>query len=206
MRLFAQAGESGLVLGVDAGTTAARSIATGSTVTTTGSTLAATATTTTTAALTGTTGLTVVTAATGTAAGRALRLDEAGVKVNRLLDLAFTLAKLLASAGSDELLLLGVESDSALPLLVDLAALVGTTGLELAKVELLLGLLGEIVGVRDRLVLRLGLLLSAVLGGLVALGDGLTGLLVLELGVALSGAPAGSGLLVSGAVRAESVS
>ena len=62
-------------------------------------------------------------------------------------------------------LLLG-ERLSIGPLLVDLAAFVRLANLErLAKSKLLLGLLGEVVGVRDALVLGLaGFLARSVLG------------------------------------------
>lgn len=75
--------------------------------------------------------------------------------------------------------------------------------------ELLLGLLGEVVGVGDGLVLLLGgSLLSGggILGTgvlLVGLGDLLAGLLILQLGLALSGAPRESSLLVGTTARSE---
>lgn len=215
-RLFAEAGEGRLVLGVDV--SSSRATATG---TTTGTTLAAAttavttaSTTTAAAAATVTTVTTVTTVAavatvatvatvttTVTAAG-ALSLDEARVKVDSLLDLALTLAELLASRGGDVLLLVVLEGGGASPLLVELAALVGLTDLVATKSELLLGLLGEVVGVRDGLVLRFSGLGIGISGGvLVALGNSLAGLLVLELGITLVGAPALSSLLGSGAVE-----
>ncbi len=210
-RLFAEAGEGRLVLGVDVSSRASRATATG---TTTGTTLAAATTATTavttvatiaTVAAVTTTVTTVTTTATaGTTAGAAtgtVRLDEARVKVNSLLDLALTLTLLLAAATGDVLLLLVLESLGASPLLVELAALVGLTDLVTAKSELLLGLLGEVVAVRDTLVLGLsGLGISIGSSVLVALGNSLTGLLVLELGVTLVGAPGLSSLLGSGAI------
>lgn len=99
----------------------------------------------------------------------------------------------------DEFFLVVIEGLGASPLLVELAALVGLTNLVVAKAELLLGLLGKVVGVGDALVLGLGGLGGLVLGtSFVALSDGLASLLVLQLGVALVGAPALSSLLRRG--------
>lgn len=210
----AQAGEGRLVLGVDgsgviATSTSAtevrrgRSAATLGTLTTLGTlgTLrtvtagAATATLTTTS--------TAGTATAATAATGALRLDESGVEVNGLLDLALTLTLALASGTGnvDVLGLILLEGLGAGPLLVELAALVGLTGLEGGiESELLLGLLGQVVGVRDALVLGLSsLLASGILSEgllLLALGNGLTGLLILQLGLTLGSTPGLSSLLV----------
>lgn len=216
-RLFAKAGEGSLVLGVDV--SSSRTTATS---TTTGTTLAAatTAITAITSAVT-TTITTVTTASTtavttasaaastaftaGTTTGAAtgtFRLNEARVKVNSLLDLALTLTELLATSSSDILLLVVLECLGASPLLVELAALVSLTDLVATKSELLLSLLGEVVAVRDALVFGLSRLDLGISGGvLVALGNSLGGLLVLELGVTLVGAPALSSLLGSGAIK-----
>lgn len=87
------------------------------------------------------------------------------------------------------------------PLLVDLAALVGLADLEVAvETSPLLGLLGEVFGVGDALVLGLGgLLASGVLSKgflLLRLGNGLAGLLVLQLSLALGSAPGSGSLLL----------
>lgn len=203
MRLFAQAGESGLVAGVDGG----RGVVTASACTTTGVVAAAVATLTTTssAAALAATASTAATGASGTSTG-ALGLDEARVKVNSLLGLALTLALgLAAGRGSPDLLLLVlVEGLGSGPLLVELAALVGRADLGClgSECELLLGQLGEVVDVRDALVLGLGGLLSTILssgGLLLGLSNGITSLLVLQLSVALVGAPRGGSLLVRSA-------
>jgi hypothetical protein len=140
----------------------------------------------------------------GAAATRLGGLDEALVDVDDLLLLALTLTLGLATGAGNEVLFfilgdcLGVG-----PLLVLLAALVGLAGLgdTGAELELLLGLLGKVVGVGDAVVLRLSL---GLLGGswgslallLVSLGNGIAGLLILQLGIALVGAPAVAGLLL----------
>ncbi|KAM3425812.1 hypothetical protein NHJ13734_009911, partial [Beauveria thailandica] len=134
--------------------------------------------------------------ATGT-----FRLNEARVKVNYIPDLTLTLTELPATSSSDILLLIILESLGASPLLVKLTALVSLTDLVATKSELLLSLLGEIVAVRNTLILGLSGLDLGISGGvLVALGNGLGGLLVLKLGVILVGAPALSSLLSSGAI------
>lgn len=211
--LAAEAGESGLITGVDgsAVTTAATArgtAASGTTGSTTGSTASTTLTTTATTATLAATASTLATATltttAATAAARALRLGDAGVEVDGLLDLLLLLALSLASNRGEEVLLLVLEGLGVGPLLVNLGALVGLTDLQATvKTELLLGELGEVIGVRDALVLRLSsLLASGVLSeGLLLLGagNGLSGLLVLELGLALSGARLGS-LLVGTAM------
>lgn len=61
-------------------------------------------------------------------------------------------------------------------------------------------MLGQVVGVGDGLVLRLGRFLSGVLSGsilLLGLGNGLTGLLILQLGLALNGTRGGGSLVGS---------
>lgn len=205
----AKAGESGLVLGVDgSGVLAASSLLLRGVTTTLllGSTASLS---TTTASLAATAAITasataLTTTATTSAASGALRLDEAGVKVDGLLGLALTLALGLAVGTGDEVLLLLLEGLGTGPLLVELAALVGLSDAN-ASVEstLALGLLNEVLGVGDALVLGLlGLNGSGVLGGgilLLVLGDGFTGLLVLKLSVAFGGTPALGDLLISGA-------
>jgi len=174
----AEAGESGLVLGVDG----SRGVITATTrkVTAPGTTA--------TLATTGTT-----TSAASTATSRALGLDKARVEVNSLLDLALTLALGLAAAGGKVVLLLLLEGDGVGPLLVELAALVGLTDVEgVGGVGLLLGLLGDVVRVGDVLLLGLGGLLNRLLGGgvlLLGLGNSLGGLLVLKLSIAFRSTP-----------------
>lgn len=185
-----EAGEGRGILGVDgldvlASTTSTAEVTTRTTLATALAAAAATATT---------------TAATTSATG-ALRLDEARVEVNGLLGLLLTLAPVLARAGGEVVRLLLLEGLGLSPLLVGLGALVGSTGLEAGvKLKLLLGLLNEVVGVGDGLVLGLGVLFaSGVLGEsllLLGLGNGLAGLLVLQLGLTLGGAPGSGGLLV----------
>lgn len=191
-RLFAsEAGEGRLVLGVDVRGTTTSTAEVAST-----ATLAATLTTSSTAA--------AAAAAAAASTGTALRLNKSRVEVDGVLDLALTLTLLLAVASGDEVLVLSLlESLGVGPLLVELAALVGPTELEVAlEGELLLGLLGEVVSVRKALVLGLGSLLgSGVLGKgllLLRLGNGFASLLILQLGVTFSGTP-GLGSLLLGA-------
>lgn len=187
----AEAGESGGVLGVDRGsglaTAATTEVATGTTLTTLTTTAATAAATLAAAATTSTTGT--------------IRLDITRVEVNGLLDLALTLTDLLAASGSEVLLLVVLEGLGVLPLLVELATLVGGTKVEVAETELLLGLLGKVVGVGDALVLRLsgGLVTSSILDEsllLIGVGNSLGSLLVLQLGLTLLGTPRGVSLLV----------
>jgi hypothetical protein len=111
-----------------------------------------------------------------------------------------TLALSLALLGGHEvLLLLAAESFTFGEL--GAAALVGLADVLGGERELLLSLLGEVGGVRHALVLGLGLGglgLSILLEGLLLLrlGNGLTGLLVSQLGVAVIATPAVSGLLL----------
>lgn len=189
--LSAEAGEGRLVLGVDVGgSTATRATAA--------------TTTTVTTSLTTTAATSAARATTASTASGALGLNEARVEVNGLLDLALTLALLLASRARDEVLVLLVDDNGGLPLLVELAALVGATDIEVrSNGELLLSLLGEVVGVRDALILGLGVFASTVLSkGILLLGlsNGLTGLLVLQFGVTLGGTPALGGLLVGSTI------
>lgn len=217
--LRTKAGESRLVVGVEAGvvTATAGTTATGEVT----ATVATTATTLTTATATATTG-TVATAtgavATSTAAAtagstggrRALRLNPGLVDIQDVLSLALTLTLGLAAGSSNEVLAVDlVESLGVGPLLVGLAALVGLADLEaLTKTELLLGLLGKVLVVRDALGLGLGRSLRSlgVLGGgllELLLGDLLAGLLIILLGLALVGAPRLSSLLIGTAARTE---
>jgi hypothetical protein len=172
-------------------------------------TTAVTTTATVTTALSATT-TTAATASASTTTG-ALGLDEAGVEVDGLLDLALSLALGLASGGGKVLLLLVLEGLGVGPLLVELAALVGLTDLGAGlKSGLLLGLLGEVVFVGD---LLLGLLLGGGLSGssllssgvlLLVLSDSLAGLLILKLSLAFVSTP-GLGSLLVGATRVQSV-
>ena len=171
-------------------------------------TTAVTTTATVTTALSATT-TTAATASASTTTGT-LGLDEAGVEVDGLLDLALSLALGLASGGSKVLLLLVLEGLGVGPLLVELAAFVGLTDLGARlKSGLLLSLLGEVVFVRD---LLLGLLFGGGLSGssllssgvlLLVLSDSLAGLLVLKLSLAFVSTP-GLGSLLVGATRFRS--
>lgn len=223
-RLFSsEAGESGLVVGVDGSSAAAGSAATTATAevatevatgTATGTTTAtaltttlATATTTLATATAGELATGTTTAATTLATVGALgRLDEAVLELDDLLRLALALALGLATGtGEEDLLLVLDEFLGAGPLLVGLGALVGLADLQgvlVLESELLLDLLGEVVGVGDGLVLLLdgsGILRGGVLGnGLldVGLGNVLALDLVLQLGLAFGGTPRESSLLV----------
>lgn len=203
----AEAGESGLVAGVDGSAALSSSLrsaaATATGVVTTTATVTTTLSTTTATAATATAGTTSATTS-------ALGLDESRVEVNGLLDLALTLSLGLASSGGEVLLLLVLEGLGVGPLLVELAALVGLADLE-TRLEsgLLLSLLGEVVVVRD---LLLGLLLGGSLSSgsllssgvlLLVLSDSLAGLLVLKLSSTLVGTPGLGSLLVRAAVTAE---
>jgi hypothetical protein len=206
--LFAtEARESRLVAGVDGGsvlTTATGGATEAATATVTATaTVAAASTTLTTASTTTTTGAGAATAsATGT-----LGLDEAGVEVDGLLDLALALTLLLGSASGDvDVLVVLLEGFGVGPLLVELGALVGLADLEASvEAELLLGELSKVVGVRDALILGLSRLLASTILNksllLLALSDGLASLLVLQLGLTLVGAPGSVGLLVGSAKR-----
>lgn len=190
----AEAGEGRLVLGVDGLALLGATTAAATEVTTAGTT-AATATAT---LATGTT--TAATAATGTL------LNEAVLKLDKLLDLALALALRLAGSGGEELFLLILgDRNEVLPLvlldvLVRLADIESGLGLE---GRLLLKLLSEVLLVADVLVLGL-LLFSLGLGGslalgsllLLRLGNGLASLRVLKLSIALVGTPRLGGLLL----------
>lgn len=213
----AEAGESRLVVGIEAGViTAAASTATGkvtATVATTATTLAtATATTGTIATSTIATATAAVTASaaaatTGSTSRRALGLNPGLVNIQDVLSLALTLALGLATGSSNEVLaIVLVESLGIGPLLVGLAALIGLADLEATKTELLLGLLGKVLLVRNALGLRLGRSLGAlsILSGSLLelpLRDLLAGLLILLLSIAFVGAPRLSSLLVGTAGR-----
>jgi hypothetical protein len=156
-------------------------------------------------ATTASTGAAAATATTAAAASGSLRLDEAGVKVNGLLHLALTLTLLLAAGASKVDVLLLLERLGVSPLLVELASLVGGSDLDLRfESSLLLGLLDEVVGVRDALIFGLnGLLGSGILGLvllLLCLSLGLTGLLVLKLSIAFGGTPRLSCLLIGATI------
>ena len=147
----------------------------------------------------------VATAATAAAAAASgarratLGLDVAVVELDELLLLALALALDLAARAADELVILLLDQGlGAGPLLVNLAALVGLAdrqgGVER---QLLLCLLGEVVGIRHVVVLGLGLgsLGLVAFGKSLALGNGLlllglgerlASLLVLQLGLAFS--------------------
>jgi hypothetical protein len=198
----AQAGEGRLIIGVDglvllATATAATEVAAGSAA---GGTTGSTATTATASITTGSVA-TGATATTAAAAPSALRLDVTVLELDELLGLALTLALGLA-AGAGEELLLGVLGDGSevLPLVV-LDTLVGLADAQGAKAGLLLGELSKVLVVGDVLVLGL-LLLSLALGGsltlglLLGLGDLSASLLILQLGLALVGAPRLGSLLL----------
>ena len=201
-RLFAQGRESRLIAGVDGGgrtTTRGGSTTTGGGSTTGGATSATRATTTAAEVTTVTTTTTGATTSLG-------RLDIALVDVNDLLDLALTLTLGLAAGGGDEVLVLLLdELLGGVPLLVLLGALVGLADLQRVQAGTLLSLLSKVGIQSDLHLLRLLRLLggSLSLGSLhLGLGDGLAGLLVLQLGVAFGGAPALSGLLLRVATAA----
>jgi hypothetical protein len=198
----AEAGESRLVVGVDSSVALSSSLRSA----------AATAAVTSTATVTTTLSASATTAATASASttSGALGLDETGVEVNGLLDLALSLALGLASGGGKVLLLLVLEGLGVGPLLVELAALVGLTDLEARlKSGLLLSLLGEVFFVGD---LLLGLLLGGGLSGssllssgvlLLVLSDSLASLLILKLSLAFVSAPGLGSLLVGATVATE---
>jgi hypothetical protein len=216
-----QARESRLVVGVDGSSAAGTGTATATTEVTTGGATGGTATTTlttatatlaTTTARELATGTTASTAALATLAGR---LDEAVLELDELLLLALTLAlSLAAGTGEEDLVLLALDELLGVgPLLVLLGALVGLADLQgvfLLESELLLGQLGEVVGVRDGLVLLLsgglvdrgGILGTSLL--LIGLGDLLASLLVLQLSLTLSGTPRKSSLLVGATAKSRS--
>lgn len=199
----AKAGEGRLVVGVDRSSAAVTTTAGG---TTTGSTTAGTAPSTglTTAATGRLATASATTTATTTAATATLlgSLNEAVLKLDDLLLLALTLALGLATGAGEVILGLLDEFLGLVPLLVESRALVGLADLQGigSKSGLLLGLLDKVVGVRDGLILLLGL--SSRGGGVslsilgISLGDGLGGLLVLELGLTLVATPSLSSSLV----------
>lgn len=204
--LVAEAGEGRLIVGVDGSSLVlgAGGTATGSTTGSTAGSATATA-----GIATGTT-----TAAASTTTSGTLGLDETLVDLEDLLDLALTLALLLAGGASNELLgLILLEGLGVGPLLVlndtlvGLADLEGGLGLESG---LLLSELGEVLRVGDvLLLLLLGDSLSGglTLGGgllLLSLGDLLGGLLILQLGLALGSAPGKGSLLLGSASQGVS--
>jgi len=196
--LFAERGEGLLVVGIDGDVltaTATAVLSTRAITTSTSTTSGATAGSATGSATTGT-----ATSTTSTASS--LRLDVALVNLDNLLDLSLTLTLGLAGAGGgDEVVILVLDEGLGVgPLLIKLATLVGLSDLGgTLESQLLLGELGEVLLVRDVLVLRLGLdgLLGLTLAFSLSLGlsDLLASDLVLQLGLALSGAPGLSSLL-----------
>jgi hypothetical protein len=155
-----------------------------------------------------TTAFTTATTTVATAASTASTLTGRGsehavtieLDVDLLLALALTLG-LGTLAGHVGLLLFLTGQGLALGELLA-AALVGLADVLGSKGELLLGLLDEVGGVGLALVFRLGLGLVLALGGisygvlLLGLGDGLSGLLVFELSVAVVSTPAVRSLLL----------
>jgi hypothetical protein len=221
--LCAQAGESAGVGDVGAGlvsTTASASTgfaATTSTLATTASTAelaTAFATTATALAATEFTAATTASLATATATLAATAsttstaLTRRGsehtvaieLDVDLLLALTFTLGLGILSGHEDLLLFLAGQGLALRELLA--AALVGLADVLGGQAELLLSLLNKVGGVGLAPVFRLRLGLVLTLGGvsdsllLFGLGDGLAGLLVLELSVAVVSTPAVSSLLL----------
>lgn len=207
--LFTQAGESRLIVGVDGLVLLATAAAT-TELTTTGSTATELTARSTAATATGTVTTTTATVtagsttATATATPGALRLlMEAVVDLQEGLGLALTLTLGLATGAGEKLLLLVLLGDRGeiLPLVI-LHALVGLADLELGgKGSLLLGELGKVLVVGEMLRLRLlllGFAFSSTLafGLLLGLGNLSAGLLVLQLGLALVGAPRLGSLLL----------
>lgn len=202
--LAAQAGESTGVVGVDGGraATSTTGAATGEAVTTargtsTGSTAGSTTATVATLSSTTTVTTTASAAATATLTGAVgRRLLPLVVSDEDVLLLALALALLLASRTGDEVLIVVLDEGlgaSPLLLLLGVDTLVGLAG-RCAGVQgsPLLGLLGEVGLKSDLLRLRLlGLGLGILSLGILLLGlsNGLTGLLVVELGSSLGGAP-----------------
>lgn len=203
--IAAQAGESTGIVGVDGGgaatsttgtatreaVTTTRSTSTGSTAGSTSATVATLTTTATTVSTTASGTTTALAALTGLTGAFARRTVIPG---DYLLRLGLALAQLLASRSGDEDLLLVVldEGLGTIPLLV-VGTLVGlASGCAGVQGSILLGQLG-IVGIeRDLLELRLlGLGLGILSLGILLLGlsNGLTGLLVVELGSTLGGTP-----------------
>lgn len=170
--------------------TTARGTSTGSTA---GSTTATVATLSSAATVTTTASATATAAVTG-AVGRLLL--PLVLSDENVLRLALALALLLASRRSDEVLIVFLDEGlgaSPLLLLLGVDTLVGLAS-RCAGVQgsLLLGLLGEVSLEKDLLGLRLlglglGILSLSIL--LLGLSNGLTGLLVVELGSSLGGAP-----------------
>lgn len=199
----AEAGESTLILGVDGGDGATSGVALASAATGSATTAATTITTTIT---TTTTTATITTATATSLRARSVPgaprggFQDTGVESSELVvGLLSTLALLLGNAGREVVLLL-VLGDGLAPVLIRLGALVSLANVELTKRELLLGLLGEVVGVGDAVVLGLrrgqwgGILRLSLL--LLLLGDVLAGIFIGLLGTALVGAPTVSRLLV----------
>lgn len=149
----AEAGEGGLILSVDVRGSLTTATATTATITATVATVATEVATATTTALASATATTIATAfattsATATTTAGTLGLNESGVEVDGLLDLALSLTLLLAAAASKVVFLFLVEGSSGLPLLVKLGAFIGGADLKVVfEGKLLLSLLSEVVGV-----------------------------------------------------------
>lgn len=209
--LGAQTREGRLVLGVDGGrvittTTSAAEVVAATALTTSASTTALT-TSTSTAALTASTATlaTGTTTGTTTSAMGTVGLNVTLVNVENLLLLALTLTLGLGGSGGNEVGLFLDKSLGAGPLLISLAALVGLADVGAAtKSQLLLGQLGEVLGVGDALVLLLlgnGISLGILSGSLLQLrlGNSLASLLILGLSFAFLSTPALGSLLLGAA-------
>lgn len=180
-----------------ASTASARSTATGSTTgSTTGSAVATGSTATATAATTLAAAVateTTTTALTGRLLPGTVPLDNGLLGLLlllfvALLDRSGVVSKVLLLDGDQGLLLLGA--------LVGLAELLGSVKTGVSAVDLELGQVlveGELLGLR---LLGLGLGILSLSGFLLALGNSLAGLLVLQLGVTVSGAPRLGSLLL----------
>lgn len=149
-----KAGEGELVLGVDGSGTVATSAAGVASIAAVAATLTTASTTSASATAAATT-------------GGAVALNVARVEFEGLLDLALTLTLFLAVVASDEFfVIILLESLGVGPLLVELATLVGLADLEFSfESGLLLGLLSEVVGKGDALVLGFGGLLDGAFLG-----------------------------------------
>jgi hypothetical protein len=144
------------------------------------------------------------TATTETATSAALgSLNEALVNLKNLLLLTLTFALGLATGSSDEVLLLILVNWLGVgPLLILLATLVWLAGLRdtSAKLKLLLGKCGKVIGVGDAIILWFGLGLCISWRNLpfllFCLGNSLTSLLILQFSIAFVCAPAMGDLLL----------
>ncbi len=132
------------------------------------------------------------TATAATSSSGPLRLNVSIVDLEQLLSLALTLPLSFARCAGDELIIILLDKRlGRSPLLVGLGALIGLAHLQRVvgfESQLLLGQLGQVVGIRDTLVLRLSgsLLLSFTFRGsvfsdlffLILLSNGFASLLV----------------------------